>query len=57
MKALLSEAQRLECEVAMPRRTGEVRVTLPDGHVLNVNNRRKSGTRTLVTALRRLQEG
>jgi hypothetical protein len=51
----LAEARRLGCDVA-PGNGGEVRVTLPDGTRLNLNNRRKDGTPELAKALRSLRE-
>jgi len=56
MRPLLTEAKRLGCSVAPVDRKGELRIThpsMPDR--LNVNARRKSGTRVLVSMLRRLQ--
>ena len=54
---LLREAERLGCLVETVERKGEVRVTGPYGTRVNLNNRRKDGTRALITMLRALQAG
>ena len=54
---LLTEAQRLGCTVTNPRRQGEVRISHPAiGYRLNLNARRKDGTRACVGFLRTLQQ-
>lgn len=53
---LLREAERLGCTIERVN-GGEVRVTGPQGTRINLNNRRKDGTRALITMLRALQAG
>ena len=54
---LLREARRLGCDVSGRKATGEVRVSHPDlPDRVNLNARRKDGSRVLITMLRRLQD-
>jgi hypothetical protein len=45
-------AQKLGCRVDYPNRTGEVRVTFPDGRRVRLSNRRKDAPRRLLCLLR-----
>lgn len=54
---LLAEAERLGCTVSKVHRKGEVRITHPDmPNRLNLNARRKDGTRAALLFLRALQQ-
>jgi hypothetical protein len=55
-KDLIDEALRLGCRVVDLPSTGEAAVILPDGSRVRFNNRRKDGTKALLTPLRRLQQ-
>lgn len=54
-KAAVKMAAQLGCRVELVRRTGEVRVTSPDGQTrLVLNNRSKDAAHVLMLLLRRL---
>lgn len=52
-KVLLRAAEKLGCKVTAGN-GGEVRVESPSGERVNLNNRRKDGTRALLLMLKRL---
>lgn len=56
LRDLMTEASRLGCDVSPRYGTGEVRVIAPSGERLNLNSRRKDGTRAIIRVLRRLQQ-
>lgn len=45
-------AESIGCRVDYPNRTGEVRVTSPEGRRVRMNNRRKDASLHLLTMLR-----
>lgn len=55
LRDALRLAERLGCRVEPKRRTGEVRVTLPDGEAVILSRARKDAPRVLSTALARLE--
>ena len=48
----LSIAKSIGCRIDFPNKTGEVRVTAPNGCRVRINNRRKDASLRLLTVLR-----
>lgn len=52
LREALKCARKIGCQVDYPNRTGEVRVTTPDGRRSRINGRRKDATLRLLTLMR-----
>ena len=48
----LNIAKSIGCRIDFPNKTGEVRVTAPNGRRVRMNNRRKDASLQLLTVLR-----
>lgn len=52
LRDALSIAKSIGCRIDFPNKTGEVRVTAPNGRRVRINNRRKDASLHLLTVLR-----